>query len=105
MDGHCINNVIVSTNQQINSESMEENGSCNIGAGAFRNNCGLLQHLNFCRRRKTINNDKQTIATNYGNNNKTSNSNDSNGNNASDKMEKQKNFIRIWWQEVLLKRT
>ena len=35
-----------STNQQINSQNIEENVSSNICARTFRTNRGLLQHLN-----------------------------------------------------------
>ena len=35
----------LSTNQQINSENIEENASCNSCARTFHTNRGLLQHL------------------------------------------------------------
>ena len=80
-----------STNQQINSENIEENTSCNICARTFRTNRGLLQHLNFCRRRNITSNGNQTI-TRDGNNDNTSNSNNSNGNDIPDKIESQEKF-------------
>ena len=86
-----------STNQQINSENTEENGSCNICARIFHTNCGLLQHLNFCRRRNITSNGNQTITTNGDNNDNTSNSNNSNDNYIPDKIESQEKF---YWNLV-----
>ena len=96
MDG--IQNIVASsTNQQINSENTEENASCNIYARTFRTNRGLLQHLNFCRRRNITNNGNQTIATNDDNNDNTSNSNNTNGNDIPDKIQSQEKF---YWNLV-----
>ena len=78
-----------STYQQINSENIEENASCNICARTFRTNRGLLHHLNFCRKRNITNNSNQTITTNDDNNDNTSNSNNSNGNDIPEKNESQ----------------
>ena len=96
MDG--IQNIVASsTSQQINSENTEENASCNIYARTFRTNRGLLQHLNFCRRRNITNNGNQTIATNDDNNDNTSNSNNTNGNDIPDKIQSQEKF---YWNLV-----
>ena len=96
--GRSQNRFTLSTNQQINSENIEENASCNICARTFRTNRGLLQHLNFCRRRSMTNNSNQTMATaNDDNNANTSNSNNSNGNDIPDKIESQEKF---YWNLV-----
>ena len=88
----------LSTNQQINSENIEENASCNICARTFRTNRGLLQHLHFCRRRNMTNNSNQTMTTaNDDNNANTSNSNNSNGNDIPGKIESQEKF---YWNLV-----
>ena len=86
-----------STNQQINSENIEENASCNICARTFLMNRDLLQHLNFCRRISITNNGNQTLTTNDGNNDNTSNTNYNNGNDISDKIESQEKF---YWNLV-----
>ena len=83
-----------STNLQINSENIEENTSYNICARTFRTNRGLLQHLNFCRRRNITSNGNQTITTRDDNSDNTSNSNNSNGNDIPDKIESQEKFYR-----------
>ena len=84
--------------QQINSENIEGNASCNICARTFRTNRGLLQHLNFCRRRNMTNNINQTMATaNDDSNANTSNSNKSNGNDIPVKIESQEKF---YWNLV-----
>ena len=97
MDGSQ-NILASSTNQQIDSENIEENACCNICAKTFRTNRGLLQHLNFCRRRNVISNGNQTItSTNDHNNDNTSNSNNSNGNDIPYKIESQEKF---YWNLV-----
>ena len=96
MDG-SENIFVLSTNQQINSENIEENASCNIYARTFRTSRGLLQHLNVCQRRNMTNNSNQTMtAANDDNNDNISNSNNRNGNDIPDNIES---------QEVLSKRT
>ena len=71
MDG-SENIFVLSTNQQINSENIEENASCNIYARTFRSNRGLLQRLNVCQRRNMTNNSNQTMtAANDDNNDNT----------------------------------
>ena len=87
-----------SANQQIDSENIEENASCNICAKTFQTSRGLLQHLNFCRRRNVTSNGNQTItSTNDHNNDNTSNSNNSNGNDIPFKIESQEKF---YWNLV-----
>ena len=88
MDGS--QNIFVSSKNRQNN--IEENASCNICARTFHTNSGLLQHLNFCRRKNITSNGNQTITKNDDNNDKTSNSNNSNGNNILDKIESQEKF-------------
>ena len=88
---------IFATNQQINSENIKENASCNICARTFRTNRGLPQNLNFCRRRNITSNGNQTITISNDNNDNTSNSNNSNDNDIPDKIEGQEKF---YWNLV-----
>ena len=81
-----------STNQQVNTEHIEENASWNICAKTFCTNRGLVQNLGFYRRRNITKNGNQTIATNNGNDNNTSNNNNSNGNDIPHKIENQEKF-------------
>ena len=85
-------NVLASTNPQLNSENIEENAICNISARTFLTNRSLLQRLNFYRRRNITNNGNQTIATNDDNNDNTNISSNSNGNDIPDKIESQEKF-------------
>ena len=97
MDGSQ-NIFALSTNQQINSENIEENERCNVCARPFLTNRGLLQHLNVCRTRNMTNNSNQAMTTtNDDNNDNTSNSNNSNGNDIPDKIESQEKF---YWNLV-----
>ena len=84
-----------STSQQINSENIEGNASRNICARTFHTNRGLLQHLNFLRRRNITSNGNQTTTNN---NNNTSNSNNSNGNDIPNKIESQEK--KFYWNLV-----
>ena len=89
MDG-CQNIFALSTNQQINSENIEESASCNICARTFPRNCGLLKHLNFCRRKNMTSNGNQRITRNNDDNSdNTSNSSNNNGSDIPDKFESQ----------------
>ena len=96
MDGS--QNIFASSiNQQTNSENIEENANCNICPRTFRTNRGLLQHLNYCRRRNITNNSYQTITTKNDNNGNISNSNNSNGNDIPDMIESHEKF---YWNLV-----
>ena len=100
---------VSSTNQQINSESIEENASsniyartfrvnreenasCNIYARTSRTNLDLLQYLNFCWRINITNNGNQILATNDDNNSITSNTNYNSGIDIPDKIESREKF-------------
>ena len=92
MDGSQ-NIFALSTNQQINSENIEESASCNICGRTFPTNCGLLNHLNFWRRRNMTSNGNQRITRkNDDNSDNSSNSNNKNGNDIPDKFESQEKF-------------
>ena len=45
-------NNITQTNDENRDQSSDQNVRCDICAKTFRANCGLLHHLNYCRRRK-----------------------------------------------------
>ena len=63
----------------------------------FRMNRGLLQHLNFCRRRNMTSNGNQTTIANGGNNDNTRNGNYSDDNDIPNKIESQEKF---YWNLV-----